>query len=208
MTAGPHVTRWGKGEPIVCVHGSFGWGEETFQKQRELADAYELLLIDRRGYGVVHGTWDVAPPSARKISATALHAISTSSSGASARRAQSSPGPCITHSSSARPSTTGCGSSCGPHVRARWGIATRPKRPDKATLTPSLAKDGLTCAPAWATAIALLQGLSDQMAAIGSVDRALRYVARRHACPRVPASPKMYPSRTREASKSRHCRQQ
>jgi pimeloyl-ACP methyl ester carboxylesterase len=51
MTAGLHVTRWGKGEPIVCVHGSFGWGEETFHAQRELADAYELLLIDRRAYG-------------------------------------------------------------------------------------------------------------------------------------------------------------
>jgi pimeloyl-ACP methyl ester carboxylesterase len=51
MTVGPHVTRWGNREPIVCVHGSFGWGEETFHAQGELADAYELLLIDRRGYG-------------------------------------------------------------------------------------------------------------------------------------------------------------
>jgi pimeloyl-ACP methyl ester carboxylesterase len=51
MTAGLHVARWGSGERIVFVHGSFGWGEETFHAQRELADEYELLLLDRRGYG-------------------------------------------------------------------------------------------------------------------------------------------------------------
>jgi pimeloyl-ACP methyl ester carboxylesterase len=36
---------------VVFVHGSFGWGEEAFHAQRELADEYELLLLDRRGYG-------------------------------------------------------------------------------------------------------------------------------------------------------------
>jgi pimeloyl-ACP methyl ester carboxylesterase len=51
MTAGLHVTRWGSGERIIFLHGSFGWGEETFHAQRELADEYELLLLDRRGYG-------------------------------------------------------------------------------------------------------------------------------------------------------------
>ena len=51
MTAGLHVTRWGSGERIVFVHGGFGWGEETFHAQRELAYEYELLLLDRRGYG-------------------------------------------------------------------------------------------------------------------------------------------------------------
>ena len=47
-----HVIRWGAGEPAVLVHGSFGWGEETWLEQRQLADAYELVLVDRRGFGL------------------------------------------------------------------------------------------------------------------------------------------------------------
>jgi pimeloyl-ACP methyl ester carboxylesterase len=49
--SGVHVTVWGDGEPAVFVHGSFGWGEETWREQRPLADRYKLLLIDRRGFG-------------------------------------------------------------------------------------------------------------------------------------------------------------
>ena len=49
--AGLNVTVWGNGEPAVFVHGSFGWGEETWHAQRPLADDYELRLVDRRGYG-------------------------------------------------------------------------------------------------------------------------------------------------------------
>ena len=45
------MTVWGEGEPAVFVHGSFGWGEETWAKQRPLADSYRLLLVDRRGFG-------------------------------------------------------------------------------------------------------------------------------------------------------------
>src|SRR5438477_2435226 len=41
-----HVTRLGDGPPAVFVHGSFGWGEETWSAQRPLADDYELLLVD------------------------------------------------------------------------------------------------------------------------------------------------------------------
>ena len=48
---GVHVTVWGEGDPAVFVHGSFGWGEETWREQRPLADAYRLMLIDRRGFG-------------------------------------------------------------------------------------------------------------------------------------------------------------
>jgi pimeloyl-ACP methyl ester carboxylesterase len=50
-TAGVHVTVWGEGDPAVFVHGSFGWGEETWREQRPLAEHYRLLLIDRRGFG-------------------------------------------------------------------------------------------------------------------------------------------------------------
>ena len=35
----------------MFVHGSFGWGLDTFPEQRALADAYEVVLLDRRGYG-------------------------------------------------------------------------------------------------------------------------------------------------------------
>jgi len=49
--SGVHVTEWGDGEPAVFVHGSFGWGEETWREQRPLADGYRLLLVDRRGFG-------------------------------------------------------------------------------------------------------------------------------------------------------------
>jgi pimeloyl-ACP methyl ester carboxylesterase len=49
--SGVHVTVWGDGEPAVLVHGSFGWGAETWREQRPLADEYRLLLVDRRGFG-------------------------------------------------------------------------------------------------------------------------------------------------------------
>ena len=48
---GLNVTVWGEGEPAVFVHGSFGWGEETWREQRPLADSHRLLLVDRRGFG-------------------------------------------------------------------------------------------------------------------------------------------------------------
>jgi pimeloyl-ACP methyl ester carboxylesterase len=48
---GLNVTVWGDGEPVVFVHGSLGWGEETWREQRSLADSYRLLLVDRRGFG-------------------------------------------------------------------------------------------------------------------------------------------------------------
>lgn len=50
-TTGLNVTVWGDGEPAVLVHGSFGWGPKTWEKQRPLAETYRLLLPDRRGFG-------------------------------------------------------------------------------------------------------------------------------------------------------------
>lgn len=35
----------------MFVHGSFGWGLDTFPYQRELADRYRIHLLDRAGYG-------------------------------------------------------------------------------------------------------------------------------------------------------------
>ena len=51
MTTDLHVVELGAGEPVVFIHGSFGWGEETFPEQRALADGYRVLLVHRRGYG-------------------------------------------------------------------------------------------------------------------------------------------------------------
>ncbi|GAA0940221.1 alpha/beta hydrolase [Actinocorallia libanotica] len=52
--ADAHVTAWGEGEPVVLVHGVLTWGTDTafgFGRQRPLADAFRLLVMDRRGYG-------------------------------------------------------------------------------------------------------------------------------------------------------------
>jgi pimeloyl-ACP methyl ester carboxylesterase len=46
-----HVVELGEGEPIVFVHGGFDTAEETFPEQRQLADQYRVVLVDRRGYG-------------------------------------------------------------------------------------------------------------------------------------------------------------
>jgi pimeloyl-ACP methyl ester carboxylesterase len=46
-----HVTRLGSGEQVVLVHGSLGWGEETWAKQLPLGDEFELIVLDRRGHG-------------------------------------------------------------------------------------------------------------------------------------------------------------
>ena len=53
-----HVTTWGDGDRVVLLHGSGGWGEESFAEQRPLADAFRLDLVDRRGFGD-------SPPAAR-----------------------------------------------------------------------------------------------------------------------------------------------
>jgi pimeloyl-ACP methyl ester carboxylesterase len=46
-----HVTEIGQGEPIVFIHGAFDPADETFREQKELADQYRVVLVDRRGYG-------------------------------------------------------------------------------------------------------------------------------------------------------------
>ena len=71
----------------------------------------------------------------------------------------------------------------------------------------SLAKEGVQVAPAWTTPLACLQELSERVVAIERLELAPDCVARRRVCPRVPASPKMYPSRTRKGSRLRHYRQ-
>ena len=46
------VDSWGAGTRVVLVHGSLAIGAEEWQAQRPLADeGFELLVLDRRGYG-------------------------------------------------------------------------------------------------------------------------------------------------------------
>ncbi len=46
-----HMDVLGDGVPALFVHGSFGWGLETFPEQRALADQYQVVIIDRCGFG-------------------------------------------------------------------------------------------------------------------------------------------------------------
>lgn len=46
-----HITTMGQGERLVFVHGSGGWGDESFAEQRALASQFRVELVDRRGFG-------------------------------------------------------------------------------------------------------------------------------------------------------------
>jgi hypothetical protein len=43
------MREFGDGPACVFVHGSCGWGLETFPDQRELADSFRIVLADRGG---------------------------------------------------------------------------------------------------------------------------------------------------------------
>ena len=46
------VESWGRGTPVVLVHGSLATGPDEWQAQRPLADeGFRLVVFDRRGYG-------------------------------------------------------------------------------------------------------------------------------------------------------------
>jgi pimeloyl-ACP methyl ester carboxylesterase len=45
-----HIERWGSGPPVLLVHGSVMNGEMTWGEQRPLADRWELVVVNRRGY--------------------------------------------------------------------------------------------------------------------------------------------------------------
>ena len=46
------VNTWGAGTPVVLVHGSLATGTEEWEAQQPLADdGFQLLVLDRRGYG-------------------------------------------------------------------------------------------------------------------------------------------------------------
>lgn len=46
-----HLDVYGEGEAALFVHGTFGWGLDTFPHQLVLADEYRVILVDRRGFG-------------------------------------------------------------------------------------------------------------------------------------------------------------
>lgn len=46
------IEAWGTGTPVVLVHGALATGTEEWQAQKPLAEhGYQLLVLDRRGYG-------------------------------------------------------------------------------------------------------------------------------------------------------------
>lgn len=49
---GLHIDIFGDGPTAVFVHGSMGWGADTFPRQSELAhNGWTVVLVDRRGFG-------------------------------------------------------------------------------------------------------------------------------------------------------------
>jgi pimeloyl-ACP methyl ester carboxylesterase len=49
---GLYSEAWGAGTKVVLVHGSLATGAEEWQKQRPLAaEGFQLVVLDRRGYG-------------------------------------------------------------------------------------------------------------------------------------------------------------
>lgn len=46
-----HTDVLGDGDAALFVHGSFGSSLDTFPEQRALADAFRVVLVDRRGFG-------------------------------------------------------------------------------------------------------------------------------------------------------------
>lgn len=50
-TLGLYVAEQGSGQPILFVHGSFGFGEEQWREQQPLSWQWRLLFVDRCGHG-------------------------------------------------------------------------------------------------------------------------------------------------------------
>lgn len=64
-----HLESFGEGVPALFVHGSFGWGLDTFPKQLALADEHRLVLVDRRGFGKSPGPASGWPTDAEDLAA-------------------------------------------------------------------------------------------------------------------------------------------
>jgi pimeloyl-ACP methyl ester carboxylesterase len=55
VSFGLHVERVGQGPPVVLVHGSVAAGASAWSAQRELAERWTLLVVDRPGFGAAAG---------------------------------------------------------------------------------------------------------------------------------------------------------
>jgi pimeloyl-ACP methyl ester carboxylesterase len=63
------VTTLGSGPSALLIHGSFSWAREAFASQLCLADSYELVLVDRCGFGTSRATGDGWPQDSVEIAA-------------------------------------------------------------------------------------------------------------------------------------------
>ena len=80
-----HVERWGKGPPVVLVHGAVAGGHVTWTEQRPLAERWTLTVPDRPGFGenppVERVDFDVDAPLVAELLADGAHLVGHSYGG-------------------------------------------------------------------------------------------------------------------------------
>jgi pimeloyl-ACP methyl ester carboxylesterase len=77
--------RWGDGPPVVFVHGSVADGASTWKQQRPLAERWQLIVLDRPGFGsnppVERVDFDVDAPLVAELLADGAHLVGHSYGG-------------------------------------------------------------------------------------------------------------------------------
>jgi pimeloyl-ACP methyl ester carboxylesterase len=80
-----HVERWGRGPPVVLVHGAVADGRATWMDQRPLAERWTLTVPDRPGFGenppVERVDFDVDAPLVAELLADGAHLVGHSYGG-------------------------------------------------------------------------------------------------------------------------------
>ena len=84
-----HVTVWDAAATaapaVVLIHGSMTWGTACFEQQRALADHYQLMVVDRRGYGsspdIDRSDYDVDAADVIELLGEAAHVVGHSYGG-------------------------------------------------------------------------------------------------------------------------------
>ena len=80
-----HVECWGRGPPVVLVHGAVADGRATWMDQRPLAERWTLTVPDRPGFGenppVERVDFDVDAPLVAELLADGAHLVGHSYGG-------------------------------------------------------------------------------------------------------------------------------